>query len=277
MDLKTELRTYGFATVDYPKGVTEIVGEAMESWKKFCSLPLKAKSEFVYEQNYVESTAFGSGYEFKNEPGRTKDRKENFHVVLDDISRLGHIAENLKIETSFIAHSKSLLENLIDPVLDFTEKFEKEFNLSGLRDELYESRGTWILRYLHYFPTGKTDEIIAAHHCDKAGLTMYLSETTPGVEYYSNDKKWMTMPVLSGKTIITPDMQIQYKTKGELKALYYRVVANDVSAKEGRYSIVCFADFRKSPRYHKEKQGRLQDKPLAFNYGMPFEEFSKLF
>jgi isopenicillin N synthase-like dioxygenase len=270
-DLKIELKTHGFATVDYPPHLTLKVAEMMDVWQKFCSLPLKTKSAFVYTGDY------GTGYEYKDEIGETKDRKENFHFILKDVPRLEQVAKDNGVEDTFVSRSKELVDLMEVSVLDFSKKIEELFDVAGFLDEVRESKDFWLLRYLHYFPTGQPEKIIAAHHCDKFGITMYLSETTSGVEYYNNEGKWISMPVLSGKTIITPDLQLQYKTLGELKALYHRVVANEKAAQEGRYSIVCFIPFRKTPFTNKERIGRMQDMPLAFNYGMSFEEFSKLF
>ena len=269
--IRTELEKYGFATIDYSSNLTRLVADAMESWKKFCKLPLDIKSRFTYTNDYA------TGYEFKDEIGETKDQKENFHFILDDLPRLFKIAKQNNIDGSFVSRAETLLNGIEDSICGFAGLLEREFNIKGLRDEVYLSKGHWLLRYLHYFSGSTYGKVIAFHHCDKVGLTMYLGETTHGVEYYSQNHKWLTMPVLSGQTIITPDLQIQYKTHGELKALYHRVVANEKAAKEGRYSIVCFIPFVKTSFTNKERIGRMQDMPLAFNYDMPFERFSKLF
>ena len=270
-NIKFELEKYGFATVDYPQGVTGIVQDAMNAWQKFCQLPLETKSHFIYTGDS------GAGYEYKNETGETKDRKENFHFSLGEMSRLSQVTKENGIDESFVSSADALLTGIEVSVLNFAQSLEEQFGIKGLREDVYASKGSWLLRYLHYFPGAKAGKVIAAHHCDKVSFTMYLQETTPGVEYYSQKREWISMPILQGKTIVTPNMQIQYKTHGKLKALYHRVVANEKSAIEGRYSIVCFIYCLRTPQYYKEKYGRLQDMPLAFNYDMPFEEFSKLF
>src|SRR3990167_1404365 len=96
-DIKTELEEHGFATVDYPRDVTGIVRDAMEAWQKLCDLSLDIKSRFVYTGDY------GTGYEYKDEIGETKDRKENFHFILKDTSRLVQIAKEHNVDEAFLS------------------------------------------------------------------------------------------------------------------------------------------------------------------------------
>ncbi|MBI3459017.1 hypothetical protein HY061_02020 [Candidatus Azambacteria bacterium] len=271
MTLKDEFRKYGFATIDYPSGIRERVKQVMESWQNFCNLPIEIKSCLSY------SKKTDTGYEFKDKIGATKDLKENFHLTLHELPKILKLAKKYDIDQSFIREAGSLLKEIQILFYKFSRLIEKEFNLINIENELYESRNKWLIRCLHYFPGSLLGQIIASHHVDKLGLTMYLGETTPGIQYYSKNDKWKNMPILSGKTIITPNLQMQYKTQGEIKGLYHRVIANKESSQNGRYAIVCFADFLQTPQYNKEKYGRTQDLPLAFNYGMDHKEFSKFF
>ncbi len=271
MNLKNELATNGFATIDYPEHLTLLVMDMMRSWKKFCDLPLETKSRFIYTGDS------GTGYEFKNEEGVTKDRKENFHFTLQEMKRIADISNDAGVNPVFASDAYALLEGIRDPLYSFARSLEIRFNLIELESEIRQSKPMWFLRLLHYPAGSEPGQVIAAHHPDKLGLTMYLGETTPGVQYYSQDRKWEDMPVLAGKTIITPNMQMQYRSRGRLTALYHRVVANEICQTEGRYSIVCFIGFPQTPQYDKACHGRLQDQPLAFNYGQPYREFRKLF
>ena len=274
MNLKIELRKYGFVTINHLPYITEQVKNVIESWKEFCALPLIVKTLFKYNGDAIRNK--DTGYEFKNKTIPATDQKENFHFTLDDLPRITEIAQQHKVDPSLIFNVSSLLKEIIVPICEFTKLLGDQFNLPGLRDELYAGREKWVLRCLHYFPT-QVGEIIASQHVDKLGITIYLGETTSGVQYYTRNNKWRNLPVLSDKTVITPNMQMQYKTRGELKALCHRVVANTESARQGRYSIVCFADFLQTPPYNKEKYGRTQNLPPGFNYGMNHKEFSKFF
>jgi isopenicillin N synthase-like dioxygenase len=85
------------------------------------------------------------------------------------------------------------------------------------------------------------------------------------------------MPVSEGETVIIPDMQMQLRSNGELRALCHRVVATPETAKNGRYSAVCFVQFVRTKKYDKDKGGRLQEKEPGFNYKMPPGEFEMMF
>jgi isopenicillin N synthase-like dioxygenase len=271
-NLKSELLEYGFAVVPHSWHVAHMVSAMMEAWKEFCSLPIGIKTSF----SFTGDTG-GSGYEYKDEPGPTKDLKENFHFSVRELDRVNRISRRARVDGRFVNAASSILSAIRSPISEFTRQVEREFDLPGFRDEVNESWDRWTLRLLHYPPSGEVGKVLASPHVDKLGWTMYLKETTPGVQYYNPLGEWVDMPVLTGETIITSNMQTQYKTGGQLKAVCHRVVSNEDSARDGRYSIVCFADFLKTPQYDKERCGRLQDMPLGFNRNMSFEEFAGLF
>ena len=85
------------------------------------------------------------------------------------------------------------------------------------------------------------------------------------------------MPISEGETVIIPDMQLQLRSKGKLRALCHRVVATKETSITGRFSAVCFIGFKDTPSYNKKEKGRLQEKTPGFNYEMPFSEFREYF
>ena len=271
MNTKAELLKHGFATIKYPPHITVLVREMMKSWQDFCALPLETKKQFLC------TSELGTGYEFKDEIGATKDRKENFHLNIKDLPLTKEICRKAGVDLRFADSAGRLLWSIQDTICRFARSVEDEFDLAGLTEELMASQDSWFLRLLHYPPGSPVGKVIAAHHVDKLGITMYLGETTPGVQYYNRDGQWVDMPVLTGKTIITPNMQMQLKTRGEVKALYHRAVANEESKVNGRYSMVCFADLLQTPMYDKTKHGRIQDLPLGFNQRLSHEEFAQYF
>jgi isopenicillin N synthase-like dioxygenase len=165
-------------------------------------------------------------------------------------------------------------------VTDFAQTIERKFNLDGFSDEVYDSRPNWILRFLHYFGDRTPGEEIASAHPDKCGFSLHLHESEPGLQYLAippNEPVWKDMPVSATQTAIIPSMQLQYRSKGKLLALYHRVVANDFTARTGRYSMVLFTTLNKTPLYNKSALGRLQEFAPGFNYRMNFKDFAPLF
>ena len=270
-----ELERKGLARISYPVELRSGVERAVESWKSFCDQPEAVRSLFPYNSG----SGMGVGYELKKTQGSSLDLKEDFHFTTGSKKWIDQTAESIGNETisRFVKDAEGLA-SLIEPlVLDFAAQVEREFGLEKFAKEVRTSKDMWFIRFLHYFGDRKEGDEIATAHADKSGFTLHLYESDPGLQYLDFDKKWQEMPVSSGETAIIPGMRLQYRSKNQLKATYHRVVATEKTAKQGRFSVVCFIHLKDTPQYDKQHAGRLQEFQPGFNYDMPFEEFSKLF
>ncbi|MBA3238157.1 MAG: hypothetical protein H0T62_07415 [Parachlamydiaceae bacterium] len=271
--LINQLRSQGLVNVDYPETLRNSVKRAVTSWKDFCDLPKEEKCAFALLE---DGHGDGAGYELKEEKGSKKDLKENFHVTMFQYNRLAEIAN--KRTFSFLNDAKALLDQIEPLVLQFAKSVEEEFDVTGLFSEVKESKPYWILRYLHYFGDQQAGADIAAPHADKGGFTLHLYESDEGLQYFSiQTNVWKPMPVHVKQTVIIPAVQLQHRSKGDLKALYHRVIATKKTAISGRFSMVCFITFEHSPKYNKKVHGNVQTHEVGFNYALPHEEFAKLF
>jgi isopenicillin N synthase-like dioxygenase len=268
-----ELRNLGLLNVDYPDDLRKAVERAVASWKTFCQLPRAEKCVFAFlEDNHGD----GAGYELKEERASKKDLKENFHVTLFQYARLSEIANNRTFP--FLSDAKILLDRMEPLILEFAKIIEAEYRIEGLLDEVRFSKPYWILRYLHYFGDQQEGCEIAAPHADKGGFTLHLFESDEGLQYYCiKQRSWKAMPVEEKQTVIIPAMQLQLWSKGDLKALYHRVIATEKTAKNGRFSMVCFIPFQNTPMYNKKAHGSMQTHDIGFNYDLSHEEFADLF
>lgn len=260
------IKQLGLSNVDYPGQLRDAVQSAVASWKEFCLLSREEKGIF----SFLEDThGDGCGYELKEEKGEKKDLKENFHVTLHQYDRLEKLAKGHSYRFLRDAH---ILLNAMEPIiLEYAESI-------GLKEEVINSKPYWTLRYLHYFGNQKQGCELAAPHADKGCFTLHLYESDEGLQYFSIDtREWKPMSMDEKQTVIFPSMQLQLISKGELKALYHRVVATDLTAHEGRFSMVCFITLKNTPKYRKKELGNMQSHEVAFNYSMPHQEFSKLF
>ncbi len=265
------LVSHGFVKEYKVRRIREVMKNMMVSWKQFCALPLEVKKNFVYTGDS------GSGYEYKEGGSPTSDRKENFHITIEDYSNLVLTANEQGIGgIRLIENAYTVLDYIRPFASGFCRAVERNYQVDGLEEEMNSGWRGWTLRMLHYPPGSVVGEVIAAPHADKLGLTLYLSETTSGVQYYDG-LHWLNVPTDDDHVIITPNMQMQYRTGSQMRALYHKVVANKTTSEVGRYSIVCFCGLPNTPQYDKERCGRMQDHPVGFNYGMPHEEFAKLF
>jgi isopenicillin N synthase-like dioxygenase len=268
-----ELKNLGLVNVNYPDDLREAVEKAVDSWKNFCQLSREDKCAFTFlEDNHGD----GCGFELKEERGSKKDLKENFHVTLFQHLRLSQIANTRTFP--FLNDAKTLLDKIEPLVIQFAKEIEEEYNIQGLAKDVQLSKPYWILRYLHYFGDQESGCEIAAPHADKGGFTLHLFESDEGLEYYCiQEKVWKPMPVDEKQTVIIPAAQLQLWSKGALKALYHRVVANEKTALTGRFSMVCFIPFDSLPKYNKKAYGSMQTHETGFNYTISHEDYAKLF
>ncbi|MDO8582672.1 MAG: 2OG-Fe(II) oxygenase family protein [bacterium] len=270
----TDLQTKGFVAVTYPTDLRQAVERAVGAWKDFCALPEKAKQEFPYSNN-----ADGVGYELKEGVGAKADRKENFDVTVggkdwltQNAVRIGNTAAH-----EFTDNATALVRIMKPIILDFARKTEKDFSIENLTDEVDSGEDVFFVRFIHYFGDRAEGEETATAHADQSGFTLHLFESAAGLQCLTFDKKWIDMPVSAGETVIIPAIQLQLRSHGALTALCHRVIATEETAQKGRYSAVCFVQLKGTPKYDKERCGRLQEKEAGFNYGMPHEEFIKFF
>lgn len=264
----------GFVKTKYPKRLLRAVLSMEKSWRTFCTLPEETKIIFPYSKESA-----GVGYELKNKQGDTLDLKENFNFTLKQYQWLLDSASNANVpEFLDLIEKCKLVATEIQPEIDsFSKDVENEFGIAKFRKEVAESKDIYYIRLIHYFGDREVGDEIATAHTDKSGFTLHLYENTSGLQRLTYGGDWVNLPISSGHTQIIPNMQLQYKTRGELKATCHRVVATKESSKNGRFSAVCFVMLKNTPRYNKELSGRLQEKMSGFNYTQSHNSFSKLF
>lgn len=243
-----QFKTTGQYTLTYPPALRSAVEGEIARWKEFCAQPLETKKRVGYSNNGA-----GVGYEHKDGSGPKGDRKENMDLT-----------------------DGPLIDLIRASALDFAGECEKEHGLGGFVDEVREC--TFFVRLIHYFGDRSVGEETAASHVDQSGFTFHLYESDPGLQCLTYDThEWIDMLVSAGETVIIPAMQMQLRSRGELRALAHRVVSTEKTAKTGRYSAVCFIQLRDTKKYDKDRCGRLQEKEPGFNYAMSHEEFATLF
>lgn len=269
-----DLKTKGFVSLSYPAPLRKAVDEAVEAWKKFCALDAETKKGLPYSNNSA-----GVGYELKDGTGPKGDKKENLDVALEGKEWLRANAGKIgnPIALDFIEKS-TVLVGIIKPIiLDFAAQAEKAFGLKDFVKEVDESEDAFSVRFIHYFGDRKEGDEIASAHADQSGFTLHIFESDAGLQCMTFEKEWIDMPVSEGETVIIPSMQMQLRSQGELKALCHRVIATEKTARTGRFSAVCFVQLKKTPKYDKDRCGRLQEKEPGFNYTLSHEEFSRFF
>jgi isopenicillin N synthase-like dioxygenase len=273
-DIK-QLKTEGVVTLPYPSDLREAVEKSIGLWKKFTELPVEVKKGLPYS-----NSADGVGYEMKDGSGPKGDRKENFDIAIGGEEWLRQNLEKIEspVAREFVTHVTSLVKVMKPTILKFARDVENDFGLTDFEKEVDGSEPGFFVRFIHYFGNREAGEETATAHVDQSGFTLHLFESDPGFQCLSYDGKWIDIPISIGdQTVIINSMQMQLRSNGELKALCHRVVATPETAREGRFSAVCFVQLKNTPKYNKEKGGRLQEKEPGFNYEMPIAEFNGLF
>lgn len=267
----------GYLYVPYPKELRDAVENAMQSWIAFCKLPNEQKLKFGYDP---DSKLSGNGYELKLQEGNRLDKKEDFHLrvaMKEDLLKRAKLVDE-GITPRFVEDALAINDLMAPLVFEFAQGIENTYNIPGFRKDVEERQPMWLLRFLHYFGDRDPGEEIATGHVDKGGFTLHLYESHEGVERLTYDtKEWKPLPLSHEETVIIPGMRLQNRSKGKLRALCHRVVATEETAKEGRYSAVCFFNFNNGRFYDKDTHGRLQNWTPGVFYDMPFEDFDKLF
>lgn len=268
MDVKT-LRTDGYVAFDRPAKMLPVANAAMSSWQRFCALPLEEKRIFSGGDRVKDF-----GYMLRQDTGPNADAKELFHVKRVQIKEMHALATKVRDRraTEFISAVDALIAETIPIVRLFARGVQETYALPGFAAQVLAAQDQWIFRYVHYLK----GEVLANAHPDRGGFTLHLNETHEGGEYLTFGGEWRPWLVSAKRTVIFPSMGLQHLSKGELKALYHRVVANPETRNGGRCSMVAFIDFFNPWRYD-DSVKRLQDFPHGFNYKMPFAAFDKLF
>ncbi|MEQ1500290.1 MAG: 2OG-Fe(II) oxygenase family protein [Parcubacteria group bacterium] len=269
-----ELDTKGYVSIDYPEEVRLAVLKAAKSWKHFCELPILIKKDLPYS-----NSSAGVGYELKDGSGVKGDKKENFDLALsanDWIEKNIHSIKSPEVST-FLTNSSFLVQLIRPMVFDFAKQVENEFGIEGFLEEVKNGSDVFFIRFIHYFGNREISDETASAHIDQGGFTLHLYESDPGLECLTYDKKWISMPVGDKETVIIPSAQLQLRSGGKLRALAHRVVATKKTAEDGRYSAVCFVQLKNTPKYNKEKWGRLQEMEPGFNYDLTSGDIGKYF
>lgn len=271
----TKFKEDGLYRLQYPAELRTAVTEALAAWKQFVELPDSVTDTFPYGQ--------GVGYEHKLGGGATDDTKKDFHFTFDGADYLHEAtykatAPGLKpVAEELLKRSAYLVGRLSPVVAKFAYDIETGFGMKDFMNEVQASQGSWFVRYLYYPGNRVVGESTAVSHIDKSAFTFHLYESDPGLQALSyGSKEWFDTPVSETETVIFPGFQLQHKTGSEIKALCHRVVANEKTAKHGRYSMVVFFSLKNTQKYDKS-QGRLQDFEPGFNYDLSADEVGKRF
>lgn len=270
-----DLAVHGFVRVEYPKALRSLTDEAMVAWKAFCELPDEQKARFDYSGDIKAS---GNGYELKR--GTAHDFKENFHLRAswrDWLLEQAHRVDDT-VAPRFIETGIALNDGMVGLLRTFSEAVEQEYGVTGLARDVMDAQPDWLIRFLHYFGDLEPGAVMAAPHNDKGPFTIHLDESGPGVQKLDWDKRtWSDLDLAHGETIIFPGNGLQNRSRCAVRAISHRVMATELTAREGRYASVAFITPRNTRFFNKAALGSQQDLEPGWSYDLSFEEFDRYF
>ena len=267
----SSLSTAAVAMADYPEDLQAQVEQAGQLWQQFCALPQAAKNRLTAAP---DPSGAINGYETKDGSGPNGDRKENFDVT----PGYSPTIQESSVAGDFVATATQLTNAIADFAILTARGIETAHNVPNLEAIVRASRPSTFVRFLHYFGDNDATQSFAQPHTDQSGFTFHRYETAPGCERLDPaTRTWQPLPVVPGRTVLFPAMQLQLLSGGALKALCHRVVTTTATSQQGRYAIVAFMRFENTPAYDKATHGRLQEMEPGFNYDLTPQKFAKLF
>lgn len=257
----------------------QVAGTVEGLWMPFTKdLPLEVKKQLRYQKDERLS---GIGYEYKEGKNGT-DRKENIHLQLDKQRLLRDLAKQTgeSLVINLVDAGLALIESVPLIISDYIEEIEARLQQPNFRKEVMQGLPFWLLRLLHYLEGCEPDQIMAQWHTDKGCFTPHLYESHPGLQYLSAAGKWVDISFAHDRSVVLPGIRMQHRSKCAVTAVCHRVIATEETARNGRYSAVCFVDSNYSHYFNKEKYGSQQDwqaERPGINYNMTFEELDRHF
>lgn len=256
---------YGYGTATYPQSIKKIVSKLMVNFNDFCNQPLDHKMNMLFQKSM--------GYENRDRTinPTSVDHKESFYIKSN--YEFSDTFSPTSIDQSFVISCKILLDNVAPLIEEATRRLSK---IAGIDLSQYFDKTSFTLRAIHYYPDPSVE--IAHHHVDRGGQTYHLFETTDGLETYWNNS-WDKVIFDENEMAFFPGIQAQYASKCKIKGLCHRVVSNEESEKNGRFSLVLFVEYNKLPyKYSMNKRGPIEK---AFgpgqNYEISYEELEDYF
>ena len=188
------LITKGFVRLTYSEDFSVALDRAIQSWEKFCALPVATKKGLPYSD-----TSTGVGYEFKEGTGHMGDRKENFDMTVDGRhwldAHIGQIEDPIALD--FVKDVTALVPLIRPLAIDFARIVREAYRpLFGFVGDVEQSEGSFFVRFIHYAGDREVGEETATAHVDQSAFTLHLFESDYGFQCLTyDDKKWVDVPV----------------------------------------------------------------------------------
>ena len=260
-----QIKTSGYAELTCPASLTDVALQAMEKWQRVFALQPHLKEKTRSARNVGLVTP------------------NTYHFTYGELALLHELALRLdghprRMVFELIEASEALWKGLAPLVLGYAQTIEREASLRRFVEEVEWGKNSWIIEYRFDEPNGEVDGVLRLPKVASQGLAIHVTETDAGLQHLGLNARWQDTLTPNGNLIITPGLQLQHRTKGEVRGLCERAVSTEKSAFLGRHTITCLIPLRMSPSFDEVRAGKqLTDHDEGFNYTMPYGEFANLF
>ncbi|MCX7596552.1 MAG: isopenicillin N synthase family oxygenase [Fischerella sp.] len=225
-----------------------LIEQVFTQSKNFFNLPLEAKQQFAWSDEYSNQGYVGIERERLN-PNKPGDLKEAFNVSKQDTKTFSAFP-SLSVTASFPAspvQNPSILA-FYQACTEVAERILQAFALAlQLPEDFFannHNEQNHTLRLLHYPPIQQPPQpgqVRAGEHSDYGSITLLFQDEVGGLEVQTASGTWIAAPVIPGSVVVNTGDLMQRWTNDVFCSTKHRVMipSND-RIMQSRYSVAFF-------------------------------------
>jgi isopenicillin N synthase-like dioxygenase len=246
--LAHEIKARQYAEIPIPIS-KEGFAAAAEAFFDFLSLPQREKDALYRPHPMIERDS-GIGYVRKKHQPGISDGKEYVHYLPIAHEYFAEALGREKRVKTFFDSARVIHQKAVSTAERIMRTFDIEF--PGIYDRFFPDDYTsprTPLRFLKYDIQGK-GKFLARGHYDKAGCTLALAESSPGLRIGKNDNDLKPVVRAKNGAIFMPGMGFANITDQRFSPAWHDVIQNEedsLSSDAARWAIVMFLGARDVP------------------------------
>jgi len=235
---RNDLEETGWTYFHCSDNLAHLVDKAIEIAKAIFALPEEQKLQCSSPE-----TNYQSGW---RKPEQIDRPTEVWHI--------SHTDPPESWPVDFVPERTTILE-LLDQSIKSVGPHLDEYaqNFGGVAGELYESlqRGISVIRLLYYSASDNTIRFSA--HTDFGLASLFVAETSPGLELKTRQGEWRLVNLERGKWILAAGEMLAARSAGVIPPALHRVI----STPEERFAIAIFLHPDRNYSLAKTSEGKI--------------------
>jgi isopenicillin N synthase-like dioxygenase len=219
----------GFMYLQNPGISPDLVKEIFNQSQEFFNLPLEAKQQLAWSDEFSNSGYVGIERERLN-PNQPGDLKEAFNINISN--------PKSKIQNPKFLDACTQVANTVLQAIALCLQLPQDFFTTRHNQKCHT------LRLLHYPPLQtppKTGQVRAGEHSDYGSITLLFQDEIGGLEVQTTSGQWIAAPSIPDTVIVNTGDLMQRWTNHVFCSTKHRVmIPNDNRVNQSRYSIAFF-------------------------------------